>query len=265
VGAELETWERKHYEEGGGQPWLFYVVFGKVDFTAPLARRLYRCDGPPDGIDVMSYGPDMHWEVPESFRDGYLWDEFVAADPACATRVLECDRCVVLRGTPADATTLNYLRDTIGLITYMLDNGGCAVYDPQMFHWWNPTDWKRRLFNPAAPIPRCHTVVLVSEEHIPSLKWYHTRGMRKFGRPDISVRSVSDQFADGVIDLCSRLIEYQAFGHVVPDGQEVSMASLPPGGVIEYGGDLDDPEFNNVHLEVTWPMGVIQGNAGKRV
>lgn len=255
MAADLETWERKHYVDGGGRPWLFYVIYGNVDSTAPLSRSVYRSNGPFEGIDVMSYGPDTHPDVPGSFRDGYLWDEFVAEDPASAARVSECDRCIVLRGTPTDATTLNYLRDTIGLITYMLDHGGCAVYDPQMFHWWNPTDWKRRLFDPAAAVPRHHTVVLVSEEDDPSLKWYHTRGMRKFGRPDISVRSVPEQLRDAVIDLCNRLIEHQAFGHVVPHGQEVRMASLPAGGIIEHGGDFDDPDFNNVHLDVRWPKG----------
>jgi hypothetical protein len=76
--------------------------------------------------------------------------------------------------------------------------------------------------------------------------------MRKFGRPDVSVHGVSADVEDGVFDLCNRLIEHQAFGHVVPDGQEIRMASLPSGGVMHYGGNLDDPEFNNVHLDVSW-------------
>jgi hypothetical protein len=31
------------------------------------------------------------------------------------------------------------------------------------------------------------------------------------------------------------------------------MATLPPGGAARHGGDLDDPDFNNVHLEIVWP------------
>ena len=96
-------------------------------------------------------------------------------------------------------------------------------------------------------------MILVSEEPDSSLKWHHTRGMRKFGRPDISVHNVPTELEDGVIDLCNRLIELQAFGHVVQDGQQVKMSSLPSGGVIRHAGDLEDPDFNNFHLDVSWP------------
>jgi hypothetical protein len=194
----------------------------------------------------------MHPDVPGSFRDGYLWDELVANDPKLATAVGRCEHCIILRGTPTDSTTLNYLRDTVGLITHLLDHGGCAVYDPFMFRWWQPSGWKQQIFDPATAVPRHHTVILVSEENDPSLKWFHTRGMRKFGRPDISVHNVATDLEDGVIDLCNRLIEHQAFGHVVQDGQKIKMPSLPSGGVIRHGGDLDDPDFNNVHLDVSW-------------
>ena len=122
-----------------------------------------------------------------------------------------------------------------------------------MFCWWQPSDWKQQIFDPAAAVPRHHAVILVSEEKGSSLKWFHTRGMREFGRPDISVHNVAPELEDGVIALCNRLIEHQAFGHVAHNGQHVKMASLPSGGVIRHGGDLDDPDFNNFHLDVSWP------------
>jgi len=253
--APLQTWKRFRSADSGGQPFLFYVIFGDIDWSESLSRQVYRCDGPPDGIDLMSYGSDSHPEVPGSFCEGWSWDEFVARDPQCAARVGKCGQCIVLRGTPTNASTLNYLRDVIGLITYMLDHGGCAVHDLQRLHWWNPTEWKRRIFDPGEPVPRQHTVLLVSEEPDPSLKWYHTRGMRQFGRPDISVHNVPDTFAEGVIELCNRLIEHQARGAILEEGQEVHLATLPPGGVIRHGGDLENPDFNNVHVEVSWPAG----------
>jgi hypothetical protein len=136
--AQLETWERKHYVPGGGDPFLFYVVYGSVDPSARLSRGKYRSNGPADGIDMMGYGPAKYPEVVAGFREGYLWDTFAKDEPGCAAQIADCDRCVVLRGTPADPTTLDYLRDTVGLVTYMLDNGGRAVYDPLMFRWWSP-------------------------------------------------------------------------------------------------------------------------------
>lgn len=251
--SELETWKREFFTAGGGDPFLFYVIYGEIDLSEPMSRTTYRSNGAPDGIDVMSCGPEKNPEVPGSFRSGYVWDEFATEDPELASTVTKCEHCLILRGTPSDSTTLNYLRDIVGLITYLLDCGGCVVYDPFMFRWWRPSEWKEHIFNPAAAVPRHHTVILTSEETDPSLTWFHTRGMRKFGRPDISVHNVSTKWVGGVIELCNRLIEHQAFGHVVSEGQEVRMVSLPPGGVIRNAGDLDDPDFNNFHLDIRWP------------
>ena len=249
--TELESWERQHFTDGGGEPFLFYVVFGNVDASASLSRSKYRCDGMVDGIDIMTYGPTANPEVPSSFLEGYLWEQVQTDDPDLAKAITECEHCMVFRCAPADDSTLDYLRDTVGFITFALENGGCAVYDPFMLKWWNPSDWKNTIFEPAGAVPRNHTVILASEDDEPETTWFHTRGMRKFGRPDISVRNVTTENENAVVDLCNRLIEQQAFGHVVPDGQEIRMDALPNGGSIHHAGTLDDPDFNNVHLIVT--------------
>ena len=252
--VELDDWDREYYTGAGGEPSLFYVVFGDCDLAAPMSRGKYRSEGAHEGIDVMAYGPEGHPEVPGSFREGYLWETFLSDAPGLAETVAKCERCIVLRGSIADSETLNYLRDAIGLITHLLDQGGCVVYDPLMLRWWNPDDWKSQVFEPAAANPLRHTVILVSEEDDSSLKWFHTRGMGKFGRPDISVHDVPTDREDAVIELCERMILYQAYGGVVPDGKTVKMSTLPDGGVMRHRGNLDDPDFNNVHLDVSWPM-----------
>lgn len=253
MSTELKTWERPHYTAGGGEPLLFYIVFGEIDQTEPLSRGKYRSNGPVEGIDVRILGPDDPQDVIDEFREGFVWEQFATGNPFLASEVAECPHCVVLSGTPTDDTTLDYLRDTVGLITYMLDHGGMAVCDPQMLRWWNPAAWRSGLFDPGRPVPMNHTVILVSEEDDPSLNWFHTRGMRKFGRPDISVPAVPSLMEQGVIDLCNRMIEQQALGLVVAEGEEVRMDSLPPGGTMRHVGDLNDPDYNNVHIEITWP------------
>lgn len=248
--TQLESWERPRFADGGGDPMLFYVLFGKIKPSSPLSRSKYRSGGAPPGLELLSYGPEKHADVIDGFREGYLWDDLVARSPKLAAVVSQCEHCMVLRGTPKDSTNLNYLRDSVGLITYLIDQGGCAVYDPLMFQWWSPAEWKERIFEPAAAVPGHHTVILISKEEDSSLKWFHTRGMLKFGRPDISVHNVPAALEKGVADLCNRLIEHMAFGLVVPDGQKIKMASLPCGAVVKHGGHPDDPDFNNVHIEV---------------
>lgn len=251
--TELPFWPRTHFVPDGGEPLLFYVLYGDINRKALLDREFYRSAGVPSGLDLMHYGPPSNADVPGTFRDGYLWEEFKAANPVLASTVANCESCLILRGEPTDSTTLNYLRDTVGLITYLLDQGGVCVYDPLMFRWWDKEEWRKVVFEPAAAVPRQHAVILFSaEEDDPSRKWFHTRGMRKFGRPDISVHHVRPEHEAAVIDLCERLIEHQAFGHVVAEGQSIQMSSLPAGGTLHHQGDLDDPDFNNVHLEAVW-------------
>lgn len=214
-----------------------------------MSRTEYRSNGVPEGIDVISHGPD----VSASFREGLLWDEFRAEEPELAATVAACEKCLVLRGTPSDSTTLNYLRDCIGLITYLIDQGGYCVYDPIGFRWWTPVAWRAQMFESHSLVAGNHAVILVSEEDDQSAKWFHTRGMLKFGRPDVSVHNVAPEFEDGALTLIERLIELQALGHIVQEGQPIELASLPAGLVIRHRGDLDDPDFNNCHLEVSLP------------
>jgi hypothetical protein len=64
---------------------------------------------------------------------------------------------------------------------------------------------------------------------------------------------VRPALADTAIELCNRLIEHQALGHFVEEGREIKMAGLPEGVVCLQAGDFDDPDFNNVHLEIVFP------------
>jgi hypothetical protein len=149
-----------------------------------------------------------------------------------------------------DPASLDYFRDAVGLVMALLESGGVAVFDPHMFKWWSADEWREHAFEPAGAVPRHHVVRLVSDEPDGRSRWYHTRGMIKFGRPDLSVHGVVPELESAVTDLCERFIEMQAFGAVVPEGQGINMNALPPGWRCRHGGDLDDPEFNNRHLEI---------------
>ncbi|MGV3757361.1 MAG: hypothetical protein ACO1QS_18430 [Verrucomicrobiota bacterium] len=245
----LTSWPRPHFQAGGGDAFLLYVVYGQIDRTAALSRSKYRCDGIPAGLTVEAYGPETHPDIVASFREGYLWEELKKNQPDLAARISQADSCLVLKGTFNDPPSLDYLRNTIGLITHFLDQGGVTVYDPQMFKWWAPPEWKEKIFEPASAAPLHHTVILVSPES-DGTEWIHTRGLRKFGRPDISIHGVTRSYKEGALDLCERFIELQAFGGIVPDGKEIRMSSLPSGMKCRHKGSLDDPDFNNVHLEI---------------
>jgi hypothetical protein len=78
--SALVEWPRRYYVPGGKHPFLFYVVYGRVDSTKTLSRSKYRSNGIPDGICVMAYGPTKHPNQVAAFREGYLWDQLATAD-----------------------------------------------------------------------------------------------------------------------------------------------------------------------------------------
>lgn len=228
---------------------LFYVVYGQVDKETSLSASKYRVAGVPEELSLMGYGPEKSPEVLETFREGYLWEQLQETESALASQIAEQSHCLVIRGTFEDPPTLDYLRDTVGVTTHFLNSGGVAIYDPQMFRWWSPEAWEERVFAPAAPVPLNHSVILVSED-TGGTEWIHTRGMRKFGRPDISIHQVPEMHREAAIELCNRFIVIQAQGAIIPEGEEVRMEELPSGLTCHHRGHVDDPDFNNIHLEI---------------
>ena len=100
-----------------------------------------------------------------------------------------------------------------------------------------------------APALRSQCVILTSPESEGS-EWVHTRGMRKFGRPDISIHGVKPEWRSAAIGLCDRFIEFQALGGLVGEGLEVNSPGFPEGFTCCGGGKLEDPEFGNALIEI---------------
>jgi len=254
--AELPSWPRPHFVPGGGNPLLFYVVFGALDLARPLSRLSYRTSGLPDWLELVNYKRTEQSEVFAGYQSGPMWKLLKRDAPILARDVEQAPQCIAIRGEPADPPTLDYFRDTIGIVTWLLDAGGRAVYDPQMLWLWGADEWREEVFEPYAPKPDRHTTILVSPEE-GGTSWYHTRGMRKYGRPDLSVRGVGAAHADGITLLIERFVETQALGAIIPDGEVVQLPGMPACGVCRHAGGLDDPDFNNVHLEIAWPPGAL--------
>ena len=268
--SPLPRWGRPFFEPGGGDPFLFYVVFGDfsalsgdaagtAEIAAGMSRAVYRSEGPPPGVEVARYRRAEHPDWFAGFLGGQIGrlldDELGASGAAAAVRA--APDCIALVGSIADPPTLDYLRDTVGVLTFLSDRGGAALLDAFGLRWWAPDAWRRAIFEPDEPAPLRHVEILVSEDapgpNGGKTVWLHTRGMRTFGRPDLSVPGVGPAHVNGAIDLCNRFIVWQALGGVVPEGQLVSLPGLPAGTTCHHAGSVDDPNFNNRHLEIRWP------------
>jgi hypothetical protein len=254
TGANDDPWQRPRFEAGGGDAFLMYFVYGTFLNPVRCSQSAYRTRGLPAGVTSSrrSRVEDADWFA--AWEAGWFGEGLQRA--GLFSDVRHAPHALVVQGTVADPGDLLYLRDTLGVVTSLVDATGVAVLDTQILRWWSPAEWRETLFTPDEPRPRQHVVILWSEEEAnPGRRWYHTRGMRKFGRPDLSMHAVPVDLGSAVVDLFERSIEMLALGAVIPDGQPIRIRSLPSGLVCRNGGDLDDHDFNNVHVEVTWPGG----------
>jgi hypothetical protein len=245
---QLPSWERPHLEPGGSDAHLFYKVHGNFDGGLKVSRSQHRCNGVPDGLSLQLYRAEEHPDVMTFGMDGLFTDALAAIGRNATTEATTAPGCAILRGVVEQPDTLDYFRDAVGLVQALLESGGVAVFDPSQLKWWTAQEWRKRAFEPGGSVPRHHVVILYSDED-DGTRWYHTRGMLKFGRPDISVHGVTPDQYEAVQDLCNRFIEMLAFGAVVPDGQVIRVAGLPE-WTCRTLGDLDDPDFNNRRIAI---------------
>lgn len=232
---------------------LLYFVFGDFPkkLKVPLGR--YHSRGLPDGVQIYRHPHSAlrQWEgYPLA---GALGDILRQDDPAEATRAEAAPEVLSVRGAVADPASLDYLRDTMGVLAGLLDLGGTTVVDPQMLSLFAADSWRQRyLVTDGAP-PRSHVLILANPEEAAGGQWVHSRGMRKLARPDISVRRVPDSQAEVAGALCQKLVEMQAMGTWIEDGQTLEVDGLPAPLVARLDDNHADPRFNNSHIELIWP------------
>ena len=253
--GKLKSWPRPHFTPGGGDPFLFFVVFGDFDLKKPFSVSKYRSNGPGDWFDLIHLTRAEQGETIADYQTGEIWKKLSRDAPLTAAEAEKAPQAVVLRAEVTDSNTLDYFRDVIGVVAWLLDVGGQSVYDPQRLWLWSADEWRDDVFAPGEARPLEHTVILISEDDIAGTHWLHTRGLRQYGRPDLSVHGVGLEHMDAVTDLIERFIDLQANGEVIAEGQEIRMAGLTPGGMCRHRGNLEDLDFNNVHVEIAWDNG----------
>ena len=133
-------------------------------------------------------------------------------------------------------------------VTGRLDAGGLAVLDPASLRWWSPEEFREKVHGRDEVDAFQHVTVLRSEE--PGGTRLHTRGLVKFGRPDLSVCGVQPSWYPDAVELVERLTWAQVRGHVIPEGQAIRMTGVPDGLVCRRAGSPDDPELGNVHVRI---------------
>lgn len=130
-------------------------------------------------------------------------------------------------------------------------DGAVAVLDLLTFTLFSAEEWTKKIFDPGFT-PYSHTVILASEEEDDSI-WLHTRGMRKFGRPDISMEKVLKSDVQNASQVVNQMIFYGALGVFFSKPVKLhthsGMSCIVMPKFIE---DMDNPDFNNSYYQILW-------------
>lgn len=229
-------WPRPRFVAGGGDALVALEVCG--DFPARFFDKI--------AFENM----DVSVEINDFARFGEAEREMLReSNPNAAALALIAPQVLSLRGTITDPPDLEYLRRSLELIHDLLQNGAVAVLDPQTLQVFSPREWEN-LFWSGAFEPTSHAAILLSMEN--DKIWLHTRGMRLFGRPDISCHGVLPSEVELLQPVFNGLIRMQAAGALILDGQIVQATGIDSRLICRQKGSLDDPDFSNFRVELEW-------------
>lgn len=232
-----------------------FAVLGDFGPTIELDRERHGLEGMPDWLDVGPPEP-LEGSMVATLLAQPALAGFLDEDPALRAAADAAPEVIVVMGAATTGEVSARVREAVAVVQAALDGGGLLAVDLQAWTFQHPETWERTVFAPER-VPAGRLVrILISEEDEddPAAgSWLHTRGLRTFGRPDVSVRGVPGEALPTALELVNRFVQMQALGHRIPEGQPISMQGVPPGMRVAHGGSLEDPAFNNVHFELRWP------------
>lgn len=246
----VETWKRTDYEEGGGAGRVFLVLFSEQDAPAVPAISRTR-HGVPSGealkhLEVAVVGADQAPDWIRAWTSGALRNLADRALGDDALRLPGARSCVRINGEVPDPTDLAYLQLAWGLARAFLENGCFAMLDAHQARWFpgkEVLDWApERAFE----IGREVSVIFETDASPGYGHIVHTRGLAKFGRPDLLMRGAQEAEADLAGRRLDALARRLAMGGRLRAGETVETL----GGVAvleEYrpGGNAPEVHLNN--------------------
>lgn len=247
------AWPRPNWQDSGARAFLLWFVFGDFPSGLVIDGERYRTRGTPAGIEVTGYANRAlaQW-------DGYplagalgasLWHE----DTPLFEAARSAGQCQVLRGEIADPRDLDFLRDLTGTIAALADQGAAAIVDPQALAIIGPAEWLRRHHEDRFEV-REHVAILSQDEPtLPGHRHVHSRGLRKFARPDLSLRGVPEDQAGAAGEIVRHLARWQALGGILPEGYAPPVEGLPGPLTLSTAGEADQQAFSNRVLTADWP------------
>lgn len=243
-------YERPYYTDLNYHPLLFYVIFGVKDEKLIVSRKKHHVDGFPKGLSCSYCRKSENGEYMESVIGGALGGVMKKSNNILYEEIKCTDKWAIISGEAEQDSDMNYMRNVIGHIQAFMEKGAVGVLDLQTFTLYTPDEWKNKIFLREFS-PYAHVVILTSEEN--GCVWLHTRGMRKFGRPDISMERVGKNAVDEAAQVINQMIYYGALG--IFFSQPTKLHTYSGNAYIvtpEFVNDFDNSDFNNAYYRIDW-------------
>lgn len=243
--------ERPYYQDTGRRPYLFYAAIGANAEELHVSRSRHHIEEMPEGLGLSRLQRPGHSGHMDELLGGALGKILDERDHALYEKAKAAQSWLVLYGEVQQDSTLNYLRNALGFVQAAVETGAEAVLDVQTLELYPTAKWTERFFSSQFH-PYAHVNAMISPEEGGTF-WLHTRGMRKFGRPDMGMTGVPYGELDRAKAAIDQMIFYGAQGAVFSRPARLHLSTGESCTVFpKLSGDLEDPDYNNEHYSLRW-------------
>lgn len=252
------SYERPYYNDRKMRPYLYYVVFGVSAGELTVSRERHHVDCFPEGLDFIQLKKPENEAYMNDLLGGALGNILRKANPELYERIMETRRWAVIRGEISQDSDLHYMRNAVGFVQALVESGAEGVLDLQTLSLFSSQEWTDKIFSPDFD-PYAHAVILVSEGEKEGTFWLHTRGLRKFGRPDISMKQVPENETELCAQVVNQMIYYSALGAFFERPVKLHTSNGMTCVVNPvFIDDPENPDFNNSYYKISWHECVLE-------
>ena len=241
--------KRTQYKDMNYRPFLFFAVFGVSGEKLDISAEKHHADGFPAKLQMRTLNRADHAKYMDGFFAGSLGEVIKNQKPELFEQCRKAKTCVVISGQVEADQTFDYMRNVIGIIQALTEQGACGILDLLTFSLYSPQEWNTRFFEKEINALN-HVVILFSEEE--DGYWLHTRGMAEFGRPDLSMHGVAAERVPERKEILDQMIYYSGEG-VFFDGSFTLYTRNGEAHEVlsKFVNNFENDDFNNAWCDVT--------------
>ncbi|MFH1469747.1 MAG: hypothetical protein ABIO70_35500 [Pseudomonadota bacterium] len=246
------TWPRPLFQPGGLPADIVFQVFsaGLPADPPPISRERHGLPAgeAPEGIFFSEVPREDAEGFFQSFARAPLFGPAQAALGAELGEVLGAAVCYEVAGEAPEPEDLAYLQHAWGVVRWLCEQGAGPVYDFHARRWW------RRAEILALPLERPFELdrevsIEAVETGDPALgRLLVTRGLAKFGRPDLVIVRASADDEARILALARAMALGLCLDEGELEGEDGSSLTI---SAYRLGGDLPDLDIINDALVVS--------------